>query len=761
MRILPLGDSNTLGAGNPAIEIQWANGEIVPECLGKIVGYRKRLKELLGIAGVPSEFVGSKRAGWTSFADCKHDGWPGEGLDRIFQRVAVDNAMATFAPDVVLLLVGANDMWVNVASDRRPIDDARAAERVTKLARVLESIFASKPDVAVVVGKPSTPVGSERPLAIYRGGIDSLVASLRGSGKRIATMDTSGLPNDGVHYTPVGHEGLGERWAVAIKSLIAYPVPNPPPLPEPMPMGTSLSSAVVAPGAGDTNTEFVFSVQYADSNNAPPQAAYLVLAPQPSGARIWKVATTTDQTYTDGSTFQARTKLPAGTYRWQFEFYWGGAPHWANPSANPLITATPATPTGKQITVDPTGRFMMRSGAPWFYLADTGWLVAQSLAGAELATYLDNRRAKGFNVIQCTGAAWGASAPKPAPDGSLPFLNNNPATPNPAFWSYVDTLLSMAEDRDMVIALVPCWYDFVTGALKQVNASNAKAFGQWLGTRYASRSNLIWVLGGDCAPAGYEGVYSLLAEGLNEGSGNKHLLTFHPNGNHTSSQYLPGAGWLDLYMIQTNHAIDWDDSVLVGVERAAAPIRPVIAAETRYEHFMPWSQKGRRLDDHQIRKSVWSTFLSCVCGFGYGAAGVFQFARVPDPEWSSVYTWTEAMDLPGAACMAHFRSFVDSVAWWKLVPGGGLVTFGGGDQTGDKVYSARADDYSFGVVYMPENGDVEVSLVGFSGNVKAQWYDPRTGAYRDIGTFVGGTKQRWLTPPGTSDPDWVLVLKRL
>jgi hypothetical protein len=45
--------------------------------------------------------------------------------------------------------------------------------------------------------------------------------------------------------------------------------------------------------------------------------------------------------------------------------------------------------------------FQQADGAPFFWLGDTAWLLTQKLNREEVKTYFENRRAKGFNVVQC------------------------------------------------------------------------------------------------------------------------------------------------------------------------------------------------------------------------------------------------------------------------------------------------------------------------------------------------------------------------
>jgi hypothetical protein len=68
IRILPAGDSNTLGVGNPMTTDR-----------SMVVGYRKKLKELLAAQGIEIDYVGKVRSGYRVFDDPENEGYPGQG----------------------------------------------------------------------------------------------------------------------------------------------------------------------------------------------------------------------------------------------------------------------------------------------------------------------------------------------------------------------------------------------------------------------------------------------------------------------------------------------------------------------------------------------------------------------------------------------------------------------------------------------------------------------------------------------------------
>jgi Protein of unknown function (DUF4038) len=54
---------------------------------------------------------------------------------------------------------------------------------------------------------------------------------------------------------------------------------------------------------------------------------------------------------------------------------------------------------GSEFNVDPSGHHLLLKGKPFFWLADTVWLLAQLPSRDELEVYLGAREKQGFTVI--------------------------------------------------------------------------------------------------------------------------------------------------------------------------------------------------------------------------------------------------------------------------------------------------------------------------------------------------------------------------
>jgi hypothetical protein len=76
----------------------------------------------------------------------------------------------------------------------------------------------------------------------------------------------------------------------------------------------------------------------------------------------------------------------------------------------------------------------------------------------------------------------------------------------------------------------------------------------------------------------------------------------------------------------------------------------------------------------------------------------------------------------------------------------------------EHVRATRAVDGSYAFIYIPVPRPITVRLDKLSGReVRAWWYDPRTGEAQLIGEFRRNG-ERTFTPSGTGEIDWVLVL---
>src|SRR5450432_2596461 len=84
-----------------------------------------------------------------------------------------------------------------------------------------------------------------------------------------------------------------------------------------------------------------------------------------------------------------------------------------------------------RLKVTPDGHYLQfADGTPFFWLGDTGWELFHRLTLEEIKTYLDNRAAKGFNVIQAVALAEFNGLKKTNQYGEAPLQNLDPTKRN-------------------------------------------------------------------------------------------------------------------------------------------------------------------------------------------------------------------------------------------------------------------------------------------------------------------------------------------
>ena len=413
-------------------------------------------------------------------------------------------------------------------------------------------------------------------------------------------------------------------------------------------------------------------------------------------------------------------------------------------------------------------RFLVHAdGTPFFWLGDTAWELFHRLGREDAERYLENRRAKGYTVIQAVCLAELDGLNTPNPYGQRPLLDNDPARPDlkGGYWEHVDFVVARAREKGLTIGMLPTWADKVLlkwGVGPVVfTPENARVYGRFLGERYRDASNLIWILGGDRNPDGFEEIWRQTAAGLAEGDGGRHLKTYHPMGGNSSSRFLHDEAWLDFNMMQSGHGQqDGANYDRVAHDYALQPTKPCLDGEPRYEDHPVRSQpEGRWFGEYDVRQAAYWALFAGAFGHTYGAHGIWQMWAPGRASVGGARTyWYDSLDLPGAGQMLHVRRLMLSRPFLGRVPDPSLVLAGQGEGA-DHVQATRAADGAYALLYLPTGKPVTADLSKLSGErVRAWWYDPRTGAAAEIGEC--GKEAREFDPPGQPGRgnDWVLVL---
>jgi hypothetical protein len=449
------------------------------------------------------------------------------------------------------------------------------------------------------------------------------------------------------------------------------------------------------------------------------------------------------------------------------------------PTTTPSPSPQPVPPSSSglsRLKVSSNGRmFVKADNSPFFWLGDTAWTLFTSLNRADTEFYLETRRRQGINVIQAVVLLFGSNCGNfQNAQGDTPLASFNPfrinTTPgnNPSdaaqydYWDHVDYVMDLAESKGMYIALIPTWGTVASNNGSCINSSNAYTYTKWVADRYASRRNIIWLIGGDTNDSART-VWLESAKAVLDASSDDPFMTFHPHMDATSSTWFHNQPWLDFNMTQSSHARLNNTNIygLIESDYRKSPTKPTFDAEPNYEDHRLFDNASIIYTDYDVRKSsYWSVFAGGA-GFTYGNHRVWPFCNSGNCQGysnSSGISWREAITRPGALQVINLKRLVESRDYLVRIPDQSLIASSNPSSGGGHMQAARASDGSYGFVYIPTAGtSIDVDLNKLAGTtINAWWYDPRNGQSNNIGQFPKNGRTRFTTPQ--NGPDWVLVL---
>ena len=436
-----------------------------------------------------------------------------------------------------------------------------------------------------------------------------------------------------------------------------------------------------------------------------------------------------------------------------------------------ILTCSAFPLFSQPVKVSENGRYLVNGdGTPFFYLGDTAWELFHRLSREEADTYLTNRAAKGFTVIQAVVLSQIGGLDEPNANGHLPLKDNDPAKPNEDYFRHMDYIVDKAASLDLVIGMLPTWGSYWSSLNPGdviFTVDNARKFGSFLGKRYKEKP-VIWILGGDHNIHTDEErrIIEAMALGIAEGDEGRRLITFHPRGPGFSSDYLHQSEWLDFNMFQSSHAAhDHDNGLFAEHDYALKPAKPTIDGEPRYENiqtgfYLNGFNRLDRFDDYDVRQAAYWSILAGACGHTYGHSSVWQmYSPQREPIIAAVIPWYDALDHPGAFQMRHVRTLFEARPFQKLIPNREMIKTGP-EAGGAKIRAAVADDASFAIVYSPrgEQFTIDKSVIN-ARYIREIWFDPRYGVSYHLHTGDTQGIQTFTPPTSGRGQDWILIIE--
>jgi len=461
-------------------------------------------------------------------------------------------------------------------------------------------------------------------------------------------------------------------------------------------------------------------------------------------------------------------------------------------------------------------------GTPYFMLGDTWWPAGtfrfkwtEEQGGkppgpdAGFKDYVLFRKAQGFNSIAMLAAfpAW-AEDGKPARvhmdddkkytlrqqwplpgttlgkamhnEGGRPFLfpgrvpRHENLVPdldriNPAYFQHVDKKIDYLNAQGFTPFLEVARRDIIP-AWKKYHAwpDSYVRYVQYISARYQAHHLLLspihydWA-NGTIPPLEFNPVVNMLIAKY----GRPPFGTLLSTNSNPSSLLNFGEGedarWLDVH--QTGNGREHEYYYHHTEHFYARPTRPSITGEPYYAGHAPQhAPGGSEKDDRNCRSAMYGNFLSGgLGGHIYGAASIWPGdiePNLPRNMWHA-FLWKSA------AQIAHFRAFVFSrgrrfqdliPATEQLVPNRNYQTLGFEGWS----FAARSPERDWFLIYL-EKGCPEVSVRSLPRDSRwtARWFDPRSGAWSDAGTFTANENYKIKLPEPPTNDDWALSLSRL
>jgi hypothetical protein len=245
------------------------------------------------------------------------------------------------------------------------------------------------------------------------------------------------------------------------------------------------------------------------------------------------------------------------------------------------------------------------SAADKIELYDTAWEMPSTATIAEATAYLDHLEGAGFDgvfVSYLTISKGGLSAPNPRGDRPVTIMASGNVRILPGYAGHVRTMLDLAHQRDLDVALAPVWStNYQSGQLvnptspgfcgprpeeRFLTAANAADIARQFDTLFGDHPALTtWVLGGDnyCVKRN-DAIWNSFGTALSQNDPAT-TITYHS---------LPGQvlhmihqPWLDVVSYYPGHCATPAAVVQRLRELDAITNKPLWISEGKYEGFLP------------------------------------------------------------------------------------------------------------------------------------------------------------------------------
>lgn len=430
------------------------------------------------------------------------------------------------------------------------------------------------------------------------------------------------------------------------------------------------------------------------------------------------------------------------------------------------------------LRVHENGRYFVNGDVPFFWLADTAWLLFHKLDLEETYRYLRNRKEKGYNVILAdflhTSDQKNLAGDSALHDGDFTRVNIDGT-----FWSHIDRVIEMAEEMGLYMGILPVWGSSIVRDEGSLTMDNMKNYMNFVLNRYHKYPNLIWIAGGDVRGDVDLELFHAMGAML-KADNPERLVTYHPFGRCDSSQWFHEAPWLDFNLFQSGHRRydqdvlgTWDDNRqtessfredcwrYVESDYGKMPRKPTLDGEPSYE----WILQGLHDKNEPYwqaadvrRYAYWDVFAGAA-GHTYGHNAVMQFQRREEEQgtFGVNVPWDEGIHHSGGAQMKHLKDLMESIDFLHGKPASHYLLSQQGEKY-ERISVYAGPDYL--MAYSYTNRTIKLSLKDYKDKPMAvYWFRPATGVKSYIRTVTGQDEIMETPSPSDETTDIVLLLQ--
>jgi hypothetical protein len=402
-------------------------------------------------------------------------------------------------------------------------------------------------------------------------------------------------------------------------------------------------------------------------------------------------------------------------------------------------------------------------GTPFFWLGDTVWNGPLLASRDDWETFLADRVAKRFSVIQFNmPAPWRTAHADER--GQRAYSGRERIEMHPQFFQRMDERVEAINRHGLVAAIVLLWTlgqrDVSPGQLPD---DRCVKLARYMVARYQGH-HVCWILAGDENYSGERGQrWARIGRQVFPADLPRAPVTLHPQGMQWHLEPLRAEPWLDFLGYQSGHGDDartlaWIHSGPVSQTWKNEPIKPTLNLEPPYEAHLAYQSRQPHSDYSVRRACYWSLMNTPVAGLTYGGHGIWSWQTtegVPQDHQRSglAQAWHKAKDLPASGQMRHLVDLMTSLAWTELRPAQELVAKQpGADDPARFISAAATPDGRQAVLYLPVGGSVTLDLAKLARGAVGEWFDPRSGRRQAANLDEGGVYQ------APDERDWVLVV---